>query len=797
MQPPPSARVRTRGSGPAVLGPVRRAPLAVRLAILLATLTAVVFAAAFVAVSIGTRARARELLSRQLAAHQASLAALQRQTLQQELVASALIAEMPSLRAALAIYREESRGGRPRPDLVRTIRSALEPITPYVPQSLLVITDDEGRVLWAADRSGATLTTGTDLSAVPAVKDALDGVEPTLESSFAYLRIGDVLFNAGCVPIVQNGSLRGVLLLGDRLDSAAVSRLQGVLASDVVVRTATQVLATSLPTADGAALARHAGTVDIDGSTYVVSSVAVGRTADGAAVEMDLLRSLAATIGPLQGALNRGFLIYGLLAVGLATLAAIGVARSQLQSFRDFVGFMGSVAESRDYTRRFSDRDPTPEVETLTSAYEQLIASLSESHAQLVERGAELARANTVLLQEMEDRKKAETTLRERDEQLRQSQKLEAVGTLAGGVAHDFNNLLTVIHSYTELLMQNVDHGGTMHSDLDQIRQAAARAGRLTSQLLAFSRKQVMQPRVVDLSQIVSGIETMLRRLIGEHIHLESVVAERVSLVKADPGQIEQVIMNLAVNARDAMPKGGRLVLSTRNVVLHEASADHGETPAGKWVVLSVKDTGTGMDESVKRRVFEPFFTTKPVGQGTGLGLSMVYGIVKQSGGYIQIDSAPGAGSEFRIYLPVFAGSEEDLTSSGGIKLPLSGSETILLVEDEEMVRTLGERTLRGHGYTVLSAPHGAAALNLLERHQGSIELLLTDVVMPEMSGKDLADEVSRLYPTIRILFMSGYTEDTIATQGILEEGVSLLQKPFTPSGMARRVREVLDAPAD
>jgi CheY-like chemotaxis protein len=289
----------------------------------------------------------------------------------------------------------------------------------------------------------------------------------------------------------------------------------------------------------------------------------------------------------------------------------------------------------------------------------------------------------------------------------------------------------------------------------------------------------------------------MLRRLIGEHIEVTTVTRGPLARIKADPGQIEQAVMNLAVNARDAMARGGKLIIATANEVIDAADpARYGDTPAGRWVSLSVTDSGTGMDSGTLQRIFEPFFTTKGVGKGTGLGLSMVYGIVKQSGGHIHVVSEPGKGSTFTIFLPVVDGPEETPETDLRAKTSLQGSETVLLVEDEEMVRTLGERTLRNHGYQVLSAAHGPAALDLMDRHSGSIELLLTDVVMPQMSGKELADVVSQRHPTVKVLYMSGYTDDTIVDHGVLQQGVSLLQKPFTPGGMARRVREVLDAPA-
>jgi signal transduction histidine kinase/ActR/RegA family two-component response regulator len=667
-----------------------------------------------------------------------------------------------------------------------------------LPQELLILTDDGGKVLFTADRTGPALPAGTDLSKVPAVKEALDGTEPTLESSFAIINFHGMPFQLGCVPAIQNGQLIGVLLLGDRLDAPALDRIKATVGSDVVVRTGTTVLATSLAGIDGSVLEEgaHRGSMNLAGEDYVVASLAIGRDESGAAVMLDLLRSVSATASTLQRVLTRSFLFYGALAVAIATIAAALLARAQLQSFRDFVGFMGAVAQSRDYSRRFYDHRSTPEMRTLTDAYGHLISSLRESHSQVEARGAQLARANTELRQEVEERERAQQTLRERDEQLRQSQKLEAIGTLAGGVAHDFNNLLTVIHSYCELLMVNVGKQNPMHADLEQIRQAAARAGRLTSQLLAFGRKQVMQPRVVELPSVVSGVEKMLRRLIGEHIELKTDHEQGLSRVKADPGQLEQVILNLAVNARDAMPQGGELVISTRNLVIGEPDpAEHGDTPAGRWVMLAVSDTGTGMDAVTMRRIFEPFFTTKEVGKGTGLGLATVYGIVKQHQGWIEVESEVGRGTAFKVFIPrsgESAGAAHDQASE---KAARGGTETILVVEDEGPVRELVCSVLAGHGYRVLQAESGAKALQVWLESKERIDLLLTDLVMPDhLNGRELAERLHNERPRLKVVFTSGYSAEAIGKDCVLCRGLNYLQKPYHPQKLALVVRNCLDA---
>ncbi|HWP48778.1 MAG TPA: GAF domain-containing protein [Candidatus Limnocylindrales bacterium] len=380
------------------------------------------------------------------------------------------------------------------------------------------------------------------------------------------------------------------------------------------------------------------------------------------------------------------------------------------------------------------------------------------------------------------------------EEQFRQSQKMEAIGRLAGGVAHDFNNLLTIIMGYNDLLLRQISHLDPIRKDLEEIKKAGERAISLTRQLLAFSRKQILQPQVLNLNVILTDMNKMLRRLIGEDIDLIIIPDPTLGSVKADPGQIEQVIMNLAVNARDAMPQGGRLIIETANVELDETYAHgHMGVQAGPYVMLAVSDTGSGIDKETQSRLFEPFFTTKEQGKGTGLGLSTVYGIVKQSGGNIWVYSEPGQGTTFKVYLPRV---EEVVKTLKPDVTPLEPSrvfETILVVEDEKMVRDLICRILRRNGYTVLEAQHGSEALLVCEQRTGPIHLMMTDVVMPGMSGRELAERLTPSHPEMKILYMSGYTDNTVVYHGVLAAGTAFLQKPFTPDVLLNKVREVLD----
>ncbi|HXG69855.1 MAG TPA: PAS domain S-box protein [Gemmatimonadaceae bacterium] len=384
----------------------------------------------------------------------------------------------------------------------------------------------------------------------------------------------------------------------------------------------------------------------------------------------------------------------------------------------------------------------------------------------------------------------ADTTERKRlEEQVRQSQKMEAIGQLAGGVAHDFNNILTVISAYSDMLRQSLGEDDDRRADVDEISKAADRAAGLTRQLLAFSRQQVIQPKVLDLNRVVTEVEKMLRRLLREDVQLTTVLAPGLGRVRADPGQLEQILMNLAVNARDAMPDGGTLTIETSNA---SARVMDGASPASV-VLLTVRDTGTGMNAETKARLFEPFFTTKEVGTGTGLGLATVYGIVTQSGGSIDVTSSPGAGATFSIALPMVKGTTTpERPRRAGISLP-RGTETILLVEDDEAVRRLVRYALEDNGYALLEAANGEEGLRVSKAYEHVIHLLVTDMVMPRMNGREVAERLAVARPAMRVLYMSGYAEEVTRSQG-LPAGARLLQKPFTVDVIGRAVREVLDS---
>lgn len=391
-------------------------------------------------------------------------------------------------------------------------------------------------------------------------------------------------------------------------------------------------------------------------------------------------------------------------------------------------------------------------------------------------------------------RKQAEAAQIKLEEQLRQSQKMESIGRLASGVAHDFNNLLTVILGYADLLQIKMSAKHPLGADLEQIKQAGERAATLTRQLLAFSRQQVLAPTILDLNSLVANLQKMLGRLIGENITLSTVLQPELWSITADPGQIEQVIMNLVVNARDAIPNNGKITIETSNLYLDNSYAQtHIETPIGPCVMLAVTDTGYGMDKVTQAHIFEPFFTTKEQGKGTGLGLSTVYGIIKQSGGDITVYSEPGQGTTFKIYLPATEASAIPLSPPETQVVSHHNTETILLVEDDELLRNLVRQTLQAEGYTILEACSGEEALSLFKQHQGGIDLLLTDVVMPLMSGRELAEQLKAFYPKLHVLFISGYTHDTVVRHGLLPAEIEFLPKPFVLNNLITKVRKVLD----
>jgi two-component system cell cycle sensor histidine kinase/response regulator CckA len=451
-------------------------------------------------------------------------------------------------------------------------------------------------------------------------------------------------------------------------------------------------------------------------------------------------------------------------------------------------------AEDRGLLRQVAAGHRVERHETIRRRKDGTEVAVSISLAPIIDGSGKVVAASKSV-RDLTQQRKADAALRSTEDQLRQAQKMEAIGRLAGGIAHDFNNILSVILSYGELCLADLNPADEMSESIAEINSAALRAAELTRQLLLFSRQQVVVPKVLDLNQVLAGMDKLLKRIVGEDVDLVSVPAPEIGRVFVDPGSVEQVIMNLVVNARDAMPQGGKLTLETRNVDLDgEYTREHlGATP-GPHVMLAVSDTGIGMDLATQARIFEPFFTTKEVGKGTGLGLSTVFGIAQQAGGSVGVYSEPGGGSTFKVYFPRVEAKTS--TAAPTVERPsLRGSETVLLVEDQEQVRAVARGILKRTGYHVVVAASPYEALLLCESHRGPIHLLLTDVVMPEMSGAELAKRIAPSRPDMKVLFMSGYTDDSIVRHGVLESEMAFLQKPFTPESLARKVREVINPP--
>ena len=512
---------------------------------------------------------------------------------------------------------------------------------------------------------------------------------------------------------------------------------------------------------------------------------------------------------PVNSLLKR-IAVIGLFVFVMGVAGAVLLSRNITKPLNELTKTATAISQGDD--SRLVNVRQKDELGQLASAFNAMVAQVRDSQQELErkvqQRTLQLEEANrqleslseTNVLKRTEaekERTDALEALRNTEKQLIQSQKLEAVGRLAGGISHDFNNLLTVILGYSDISLRQLGEDHPLRRNLEEIVRASERAAALTRQLLAFSRKQVMQPKVFDVNTVVTELEKMLRRMIGEDIELRVSLQSDLGNIKADPVQLEQVIMNLVVNARDAMPKGGKLSIETTNVYLDESYArDHVSVEPGHYVMLAISDTGVGMDAETRQRIFEPFFTTKAPGKGTGLGLSMVYGIVRQSGGNIWVYSEEGTGTTFKIYFPRVTETAEEYKRAA-MTLPVpQGSETILLVEDAEWVRKLARQVLEGAGYRVLEASSADAAIRMCESSNNGtrIDLLLTDVVMPGMSGNDMSKHVLVKRPNLPVLYMSGYTDDAIVQHGVLEPGINFIQKPFSPDALALKVREVLDA---
>jgi signal transduction histidine kinase/ActR/RegA family two-component response regulator len=588
---------------------------------------------------------------------------------------------------------------------------------------------------------------------------------------------GGHLFEVWIQPIYfgasSNGAALGFLAVGHEIQTRAAKDFGSVAASDVAFYSGESLVATTLDTAQQAALAgvirSHAGSapsipqeIQIGQERFLVATVALSSDT-GSPVSLVVLKSLDRATSFLDN-LYRVLLGLGLLSILAGSALVFLISDTFMRPLANLVGGVHALEQGDfSYVLESTSGDEVAEV---TAAFDRMRSTLQSSQREQ----------------------------KQLEERLRQAHKMEAVGRLAGGVAHDFNNLLTIIRGHGDLLADRPGLADSERHSLEQIRKASGKAVAMTRQLLAFSRMQVLQPRVLDLNTVVNDMGKMLPRLIGEHIEYIFSPEPKLATVKADPGQIEQVIMNLVVNSRDAMPNGGTITVRTGNVVINDAEArQHPPMTAGNYVLLSVSDTGQGMTPETKAHIFEPFFTTKEVGKGTGLGLATVYGVVKQSDGFVWVESTVGQGTTFEIYLPQVSGKAAPTSDTEPRLTPLPrGSETILVVEDEADVRDLTCEFLKVSGYSVLGASNGLEALELLARYSGTIHLVLSDVIMPRMGGTELAERLRIVRPDTKLLLMSGYSEYSNGPKDPTLSHIAILQKPFSRPSLVRKIREVL-----
>jgi signal transduction histidine kinase/ActR/RegA family two-component response regulator len=678
-------------------------------------------------------------------------------------------AEFASAQAALVTALPLFRAHMENPQLasdVATLQAMTDNYRAQLKADFCVVTDQAGEWTARAGWSGANQPAALSTIAEATAGRPARGIVP----------LDGRLFLVVSAPALFASEVLGTLTVGYALDDAIAERLAEVTHSEVSLLAGGQLAASSLPQDGRAALARvvtDSGLADdgvrndvqqVGGRAYVIGAFPVSQTgSDQTHGRLVLLQDWQPT-QQFLAEIRRQILLAGAIVFALSTGAGLLFSRRTSRPLQELADAAGDIAGG-NWERRVPVHGSV-ESAMMAEAFNDMTASLRRSHEAVAER----------------------------DEALRQAQKMEAVGRLAGGVAHDFNNILTAIKGYGELLIEALEPTDRRRGDAEEILKAADRAANLTRQLLAFSRRQIVAPRVVALDRIVADTEKMLRRLIGEDIDLKTTVDGTIGPVRADAGQLEQVLLNLTVNARDAMPGGGTIRIALGNIVVDEQTGDQ-RLPLrpGPYVRLSVADTGSGMSPETVAHIFEPFFTTKKEGQGTGLGLAMVYGIVEQAGGAIDIDTAVGRGTTFHVYLPQAAGSDagEDGTRATPAALE-RGSETVLLVEDDHMVRTLVANSLRKAGYVVLEAADSTEALELARARTTPIHLLLTDVVMPGLNGRELAERLRAIHRDVRVIFMSGYSDDAILRRGVQTASADFIQKPFSMDALAARIREAL-----
>jgi signal transduction histidine kinase len=777
------------------------------------SIIAIVISAVFVGLSIQIRNETRQLLQDLLNRSEAQVLSIQQDNLAQLFWATSQISSNSTLRAAMETYRLESA---PTPDireeLLATIQNELDKIWGSLPHDLLFVTDEAGRVLGASGHTDALPHPGENLSTLPVMRQALDPTAQVGEQNFGVFTLQQQYYLVGSVPIELQGFIIGSLTLGDRIDSSFLPNLRAFFGGETLVMAGERNIASTLTaevqqqglTLDTLeqAVSQAEGTARIGPDDYLVTSMKLGSDDRGEPVTLYLLRSLTAALKQPNEQLKQTLATQALLAILLVSALTFVATRKSLRLLERFVEFMRSVAETGDYSRRFNQRTtdpgharpPGPVALTADPAgpsnneLDLLINGFNTMLSVIETRDRSLKNAHANLEQGIR-------ALHQKEQELRQAQKMEAIGMLAGGVAHEFNNILTIVSGFSELAMRNLEKGHATRSHIEEVQRACKSASILTRQLLALGRKQLFRPKVINLNHLIADLEKILRSVIGESLQLSTRLDGELFNVFADPAQIEQVLINLTLNSKDATEPAGTICIETSNA---DASQDPGAQDIAvlqqPHVVFSVTDSGCGMDKETQLRMFEPFFTTKEKGKGTGLGLSTVHGIIAQCGGHISVKSEPGKGTTIRVHLPrVTEAIETEVDSE--VLITEAGTETILVVEDEPDVRKIVCKLLALSGYSILEAAGPLEALELLAKNNKPVDLLLTDVVMPDMNGKELYEQIALQDPNIKVLFMSGYTHGVIDEGGILPDGVNFLQKPFAPAVLSSKVRKILDAP--